>query len=51
MLCILGDTGWLMLGNWWYWLGPGVETQKVGGDGEHMGWSGVWVDGVDEVGK
>jgi hypothetical protein len=28
-----------------------VGTQKVGGDGERMGWSGVWVDGVDGVGS
>jgi hypothetical protein len=23
----------------------------VGGDGEHMGWSGVWVEVVDRVGN
>ena len=39
------------IGNWWYRLGPGVGTRKTGGDGERMGWSGVWVDGVDGVGN
>jgi hypothetical protein len=28
-----------------------VGTQKVGGNGKHMGWSEVWVEGVDEVGN
>jgi hypothetical protein len=28
-----------------------VGTQKVGGNGERMGWSGVWVEGVDKVGN
>jgi hypothetical protein len=51
MLCIPGDTGQLTIGNWWYRLGPGVGTRKLGGDGERMGWSGVWVDGVDRVGN
>jgi hypothetical protein len=50
MLCILGDMGRSTIGNWWYQLGPGVGTWKVGGDGEHMGWSGVWVE-VDGVGS
>jgi hypothetical protein len=51
MLCIPGDMGWLMIGNVWYRLGPGVRMQKVGGDGECMGWSGVWVEVVDRVGS
>jgi hypothetical protein len=51
MLCILGDMGWLTIGNWWYQLGPGVGTRKVDGNGECIGWSGVWVDGVDGVGN
>jgi hypothetical protein len=51
MLCILEDIGWLTIGSVWYWLGPRVEMQKVGGNGEHMGWSGVWVEVVDEVGN
>jgi hypothetical protein len=28
-----------------------VGTWKVGGNGEHMGWSGVWVEVVDGVGN
>ena len=40
-----------MIGNWWYRLGPGIGARKTGGDGERMGWSGVWVDGVDGVGS
>ena len=51
MLCIPGDKGRSTIGNWWYRLGPGVGTRKTGGDGERMGWSGVWVDGVDGVGN
>jgi hypothetical protein len=51
MLCILRDIGWLTIGSIWYQLGPGVGTQKVGGNGERMGWSGVWVEGVDGVGN
>src|SRR5437660_4763027 len=39
MLYILGDMGWSTIGIVWYQLGPGVGTQKVGGDGECMGWS------------
>jgi hypothetical protein len=37
MSCILGDMGRSSIGSWWYWLGPGVGTRKVGGDGERMG--------------
>jgi hypothetical protein len=51
MLYILGDMGWLTIGSIWYLLGPGVGTQKVGSNDEHMGWSGVWVEGVDGVGN
>jgi hypothetical protein len=51
MHCIPGDIGQLMTGNWWYRLGPGVGARKVGGDGECMGWSGVWVEVVDGVGN
>jgi hypothetical protein len=51
MLCILEDKGRLTIGNWWYRLGPGIGARKTGGDGERMGWSGVWVDGVDGVGS
>jgi hypothetical protein len=28
-----------------------VGIQKVGGDGECIGWSEVWVEGVDGVGN
>jgi hypothetical protein len=38
-----------MIGSMWYRLGPEVGMRKVGGDGECMGWSGVWVEVVDEV--
>ena len=51
MLYILGDMGWSTIGIVWYQLGPGVGTQKVGGDGECMGWSGVWIEVVDGVGN
>jgi hypothetical protein len=51
MLCIPGDMGWLTIGSIWYRLGPGVGARKVGGDGECMGLSGVWVEGVDGVGN
>jgi hypothetical protein len=40
-----------MIGSWWYRLGPGVGTQKVGGNGKCMGWSEVWVEVVDRVGS
>jgi hypothetical protein len=40
-----------MIGSVWYLLGPGVRMWRVGGDGEHMGWSGVWVEGVNGVGN
>jgi hypothetical protein len=26
-----------------------VGIQKAGGDGDHVGWSGVWVEVVDRV--
>jgi hypothetical protein len=51
MLCIPGDMGQLTTGSMWYRLGPGVGTWKVGGNGERMGWSGVWVEVVDGVGS
>jgi hypothetical protein len=51
MFCVSGDMGWLTIGSMWYLLGPGVGTRKVGGDGECMGWSGVWVEGVNRVGN
>jgi hypothetical protein len=51
MLCISGDIGQLTIDNWWYRLGPGVGTWKVGGDGERIGWLEVWVEGVDRVGN
>ena len=51
MFYILGDMGWLTISSVWYLLGPGVGTQKVGGDGERIGWSEVWVEGVDGVGN
>src|SRR5437588_10747878 len=47
MLCIPEDMGQLTIGSVWYWLGPGVEARKVDGDGECIGWSGVWVEVVD----
>jgi hypothetical protein len=43
--------GWLTIGNMWYRLGPRVGMWNVGGNGECMGWSGVWVEGVDGVGN
>jgi hypothetical protein len=49
MLCIPGDMGQLTIGNLWYQLGPRVGAWKVGGDGECMGWSEVWVEVVDGV--
>jgi hypothetical protein len=49
MLCISGDIGQLTIGSMWYRLGPGVGTWKMGGDGDCMGWSEVWVEVVDEV--
>jgi hypothetical protein len=38
-----------MTGNVWYQLGPRIGMWKVGGNGGHMGWLGVWVEVVDEV--
>jgi hypothetical protein len=51
MLCIPRDIGWLTIGSMWYQLGPGVGMWKVGGNGECMGWSEVWVEVVDGVGN
>jgi hypothetical protein len=51
MLCLSGDMGQLSIGNVWYRHGPGVGMWKVGGNGDYMGWSGVWMEVEDRVGN